>query len=271
MNTVRTLFIVVLFLTVSACASVREQEEEEKNTANIVDINLRLGLGYLQRGSEEDAVEKFQKALSASPDSPEAHSSIALAYVRLGENEKAQKHYLRALELSPKDGSIQNNYAVFLCGIGKQFEAEAYFISAINSRNYRTPAQAYENLGVCSLQIPDSAKAEVYFRKALRINPRLPIPLLKMAAISVEKGNAMSGRAYLQRYQEVSQLGAEGLWVGIQTEKKLGDVVAVRDYENQLRRHFPDSRELQFFLESEKLETNSAKSSVKKTSGADKK
>ncbi len=253
MSIMRSLFVVtltvVLIATLSACATVQEREREEKRNFRIADTNMRLGLGYLQQGRVQAALEKLQKALAAKPDYPEAHSTIALVYGQLAKNEKAEKHYLRALELSPKEGSVQNNYAVFLCGIGKPVDAEAYFLRAIKSRNYRTPAQALENLGVCSMQTPDQEKAEIYLRKALQIDPRLPRALLQMAQISVEKKRAMSGRAYLQRYQEVATLGADGLWLGIQVETQLGDMEAVRDYENRLYRHFPDSRELQLLLE----------------------
>ena len=252
MNILRALFIVVLAFMLFACATVQEQDRENKENFRSANAYVELGLGYLGQGRVEAALETLQKALAVKPDYAEAHSSIALAYGELQENEKAERHYQRALELSPKDGLIQNNYAVFLCSIGKPTEAEVYFLKAIRSRNYPTPAQALENLGVCALQIPDQKKAETYFRKALRVDPRLPMALLKMAQISVNKKNAMSGRAYLTRYQEVSALNAEGLWLGIQVEKVLGDSVAVRDYENRLHRYFPDSQELRLLLESQK-------------------
>ena len=247
----RALFVVVLVSMLCACAMVKETEREDKKQLSIANTNVSLGAGYLQQGRVEEALGKLQKALIAMPDHFEAHSTIALVYEQLEEHEKAEMHYQRALELSPKDGAIQNNYAVFLCQSGRPAEAEAYFLSAIKSRNYRTPAQALENLGVCSLKIPDQKKAEMYLRKALQVDPRLPMALLKMAKISVNKKNAMSGRAYLTRYQEITALNAEGLWLGIQVENELGDLVAVRDYENRLHRFFPGSQELRLLLESQ--------------------
>lgn len=258
MNILRTLFCVVLTVMLFACATVQEQEREDTKNLEIANTNVRLGLGYLQQGRAKEALEKLQRALVALPDYTEAHSVIALVYGELDENEKAEMHYQQALELSPKDGSIHNNYAVFLCRTGRPAEAERYFLQAIKSRNYRTPAQAFENLGVCALKITDLKKAEKYLRKALQINPRLPTALLKMAQISVSNKRAMSGRAYLARYQEVAALNAEGLWLGIQVEKELGDLERVRDYENRLYRHFPDSEELRSLIESKKQENEKA-------------
>ncbi|HEC17850.1 MAG TPA: type IV pilus biogenesis/stability protein PilW [Gammaproteobacteria bacterium] len=247
----RILLLCLMAMVLWGCATTKELEQEEKTRFRIADTNLRLGLGYLQQGREEAALEKLKKAVDVMPDYAEAHSSIALAYERLGQRDKAGEHYRRAVELKPKDGAIQNNFAVFLCGQGEYQAAEEHFLKAINSRKYRTPAQAMENLGRCMMRAGDLKKAETYLRKALQINPRLPGALLLMAQISLEKKRLLSGRAYLQRYQEVARLGPDGLWLGMQVEKGLGDMAAVREYENQLRRNYPDSNEMRMLLEEE--------------------
>jgi len=250
----RTAFMIVLSVMLFACATAQEQEQEDKDRFHIADTNLRLGLGYLQLGRDEAALQKLKKAVDTMPEYAEAQSSIALAYIRMGQPDKAEEHYRRAVELKPDDGSIQNNYAVFLCGQGKYDEAEQHFLTAINSRRYRTPAEALENLGVCMLQVPDLEKAETYLRRALQMDPRLPGALLQMARVSVEKKRVMSARAYLQRYQEVATLGPGGLWLGIRVEKELGDLAAVREYKTQLRQNYVDSNEMRLLLESEARE-----------------
>ena len=160
-NILRALFIAALSFMLFACATVQEQGREDKENFRSANAYVELGVGYLGQGRAEAALETLKKAIAIKPDYAEAHSSIALAYGELRENEKAEEHYQRALALSPKDGLIQNNYAAFLCHAGRPTEAEKYFLKAINSRNYPTPAQALENLGVCALQIPDQKKAEM--------------------------------------------------------------------------------------------------------------
>jgi type IV pilus assembly protein PilF len=225
--------------------------QEKKDNMHIADTNVRLGLGYLRQGRVEGALEKLKKALAAVPDYPEGHSSIALVYEQLGETDKAAEHYERAIELKPKDGSIQNNYAVFLCKQGKFEAAEPHFLSAIKSRGYRTPERALENLGMCAMESGDIEKAETYLRKALQMEPRLPGALLQMARVSYEKGQYLSGRAYLQRYQEVATLGPDGLWLGMQVEEALGDEDMARDYALRLRKNYPDSNEMRKLLDRE--------------------
>lgn len=231
-----------------ACGGARVQQEKE-NKFRIADTNMRLGVGYLQQGRVDDALEKLLKALKAVPDFPEAHGSIALVYEQLGDNDNANHHYEQALKLKQGDGATHNNYAVFLCRQGKLKQAEEQFLKAINSRGYDTPAEAWENLGVCSLQVPDLVKAEGYLRKALQIDSKLPVALLHMARISMEKQSYMSGRAYLQRYQEVQTMGPESLWLGIQVETKMGDKEAVRGYAEQLLKRYPNANETRLMRE----------------------
>lgn len=241
----RVLIITWLCLFLLACSSAQQKADNFK----IAQSNVRLGVGYFQQGKVEAALEKLKKAISVSPDYPEAHSSIALVYQQLGEFDKSRKHYETALDLKPDSGVIHNNYATLLCRMGKPLEAEPHFIKAVKSRSYRTPAEALENLGSCLLQVPDFDKAETYLRQALQINPKLPGALLQMAYVSLENKRYLSGRAYLQRYQEVSGMGSKALWLGIQIETQLGDSAAATNYETQLRRRFPDSNETRLLLE----------------------
>lgn len=243
----RVLITAVLCVFLLACASTQQREQNFK----IAKSNVQLGVGYFRQGKVEVALEKLKKALKVAPDYPEAHSSIALVYQQLGEFDKSREHYETALDLEPDSGVIHNNYATLLCRMGKPLEAEPHFLQAIKSRGYRTPAQALENLGSCLMEVPDLDKAEKYLRQALQIDAKLPGALIQMARVSYEKKRYLSGRAYLQRYQEVAQMGPQALWLGILIETKLGSTKTVRDYEAQLRRKFPDSHETRKLLESD--------------------
>ena len=244
----RLLVVFVLSFFLVACGG---GVKEDIDTQKLAETNLHLAIGYLKQGRIEASLEKLQKALKAKPDYAPAHGTIALVYQRQGEFGKADEHFKRALSLQPEDGRTHNNYAVMLCQARKFDEAEKHFLIALKSRNYQTPASAFENLGVCSMQKPDLKKAEKYLRRALQIEPGLPVALLRMAQISLDNQRFMSGRAYLQRYQAVAPNTAGSLWLGIQIETQLGDEEAVREYANQLSRHFPDSDELGLLLEME--------------------
>ncbi len=244
----RSLGVFVLSLFLVACGG---GVKEEIDTQKLAETNLHLAIGYLEQGRTEASLEKLQKALKMAPDYAPAHGAIALVYQRLGEFDQADEHFQRALSLQPMDGRTHNNYAVMLCQARKFDQAEKHFLTALESRNYQTPASAFENLGVCAMQKSDIKKAEKYLRRALQIDPLLPVALLRMAQISLDNRRFMSGRAYLQRYQAVAPDTAGSLWLGIQIETQLGDAAAVHEYANQLSRHFPDSDEMGLLLDME--------------------
>ncbi len=237
----RSLLVFALVALLAGCAGSPERVIDKQQVA---ETNLRLGVGYLQQGRIDAALEKMQKALAAKPDYARAHSAIALVYQRLGKYAEAEHHFEEALELQPDDAATHNNFGVFLCQQRRFDAAEKHFLKAIESPNYKTPAQAYENLGVCAMAKPDLDEAEKYFRRALQIDPRMPVSLLNMAQISLARQRYLSGRAYLQRYFEVAPPTARSLWLGIQVETALGAQDVVDDYIRQLSRHFPDSDEM---------------------------
>ena len=248
MSRTRILVVVSISLLLFACAGAQQKNE---NNLKIAESNVRLGVGYFQQGKVEAALEKIKKALKASPDYPDAHSSIALIYQQLDEDEKAKEHYETALELQPDNSLIHNNYATLLCKLGKPLEAERHFLQAINSRGYHTSAQALENLGTCIMQIPDFDKAEKYLRQALQKNPKMPGALLQMVRVGIEKKRYMSSRAYLQRFHEVAKVNPQSLLLGIEVENNLGDKKSAMDYESQLRRNFPDSNATKKIMDDE--------------------
>ena len=121
-------------------------------------------------------------------------------------------------------------------------------ISTVNTLRYKTPESALENAGVCAAQIPNAEKAEDYLRKALSINDKLPVALAEMADLMFKKQNYLSTRAYLQRFGEVSKPTARSLWLGIRTERKLGDKEAEARYAKLLQSQYPDSLEFKRWL-----------------------
>ncbi|MCG6968383.1 MAG: type IV pilus biogenesis/stability protein PilW [Gammaproteobacteria bacterium] len=237
----------IIFVLLNGCASTGMDKDDKNFKA--ADTNLQLGIGYMRQGRYEDALEKLQKAVEAKRDYADVHSALALVYERLLEYDKAGHHYREAIDLAPHDGGNYNNYGVFLCRQGEYKKADKYFAKAIETPRYKTPERAMENAGACAKQIPDLEKAEQYLRSALSINPKLPLALSEMADVMYQKENYMSTRAYLQRFGEVSKYTPKSLWLGIQTERKLGDDKAEARYAKLLQTQYPDSLEFKRWLE----------------------
>lgn len=218
------------------------QRKAEPNLAEAAQLNTQLGIDYMRKGQDELALEKLQRALVQNPNLALAHSSLGFLYARRGEFEAAERHYRRALELD-QNPDTRNNFGVFLCGQNRTEQAERYFLEAAQDRRYATPEVAWTNAGVCARRLPDLAKAERYFREALRANAGFPDALAQMAWLSYEKKDYLRARAFLQRYELVGRPTPETLWIGSLTESALGDAAAARAYQERLRREFPESAE----------------------------
>ncbi len=238
----------MMFLTGCQPGAIRSDEPAAEygkgREPSKADVYVQLAIGYLQEGQIETALEKVQRGLELDANNARAHNVIALIYERLGTVTLAEQHYQRALRLESEDPYIRNAYGSFLCAQERFEEADEQFTAALKNPLYQTPEVALTNAGFCAKRNGNAEQAEAYFRRALRSNAKFPPALIQMAQISYAAGNHLSSRAYLQRYLEVAPHTAETLWLGIQTERQLGDQDAVASYELMLRGKFPDSDEM---------------------------
>ena len=76
-------------------------------------------------------------------------------------------------------------------------------------------------------------------------NEGVKIALVSCDLTSMPEGIATEARRLIGRYSRIVEPSAEGLWLGIRIERKLGDKSTENSYANQLRRRFPSSREYQ--------------------------
>lgn len=246
-----TLLMVLIFPSVlNSCGSsntIPEEYEPEK----AAEINLNLGIAYIQRGQYDIAMNRLGKALAQDPNYADAHNAIAALFERLGQNLEAQKHYEKAIALKPLGSDIQNNYGQFLCKQGEWQAADAHFMKAVENPLYRTPDIPYINAGICAYNHDDFSKAENYFRKALKFRPNQPVALFQMAQLNYTIKHYSVALDYLHRFLEVSKHTPQTLWLGIRIARALNDVSTESNYAMLLRSEFPDAEEVQLLNASE--------------------
>lgn len=234
--------LLILSLGLAACSGGQMRPGPNAKAA---EINMRLGINYMQRGEYEIALEKLEKSLQQDPGLPSTHNTIALLYQRLDETDKAEHHFQQSIQLNPEYSQAHNNFGVFLCQQERYQEAETHFLQAIDNPLYQETAQAYENAGLCWYRGGNMQLAEKYLRRALQIDANLPKALINMANVSLQQDKYMQSRGYVQRYDAVAQWTAPALLTAIKTESALGDQNAVSSYIMIMRARFPDSDEMQ--------------------------
>lgn len=67
------------------------------------------GTGHYQQGHWDVAMEHYQKAVKADPNSAVVHYNVALTLDKMGKHEDATASFKKALELAPNDPSIKDS------------------------------------------------------------------------------------------------------------------------------------------------------------------
>lgn len=206
-------------------------------------IHTELAQRYMQSGDLETALEKVTKALQFDPRYAPAHTVIAVIDERINKLPEAEEHYRAAAELEPAKGAPNNNLGVFLCHTGKIAEADRYFRKAVADPFYQTPDVALTNAGVCKLRVNDVSGAETSFRDAIARNPKNAEALFQLANSLYLHKDAFRARAFLQRFDALSQPTAASLKLGYDIESQLGNKEGAFVYSKRLLSQFPDSEQ----------------------------
>ncbi|MCF6318149.1 MAG: type IV pilus biogenesis/stability protein PilW [Proteobacteria bacterium] len=255
MNFKLLLVLLTFLLWLSSCAktgSTKSNLDRTENTQQVKKgspemVNVELGVGYLKRGKEGDlevALEKFKKAISYNSKFALAHSMLANVYDKKGLFESASKHYKLSMKHNNNNPDIINNYANFLCQRGSYDLAIEKYLNVVDNPQYKTPASAYENAGVCSVRDNKIDKAEGFFRSALELNKKQPNALYQLMQINLNKKQYFKALAFLQRLEQVVQPSSEMLAAGYQIEKGLNRDDLAKKYLTKLKKNFPSSTSL---------------------------
>ncbi len=233
----------MLVLLSTACTYVPVEKLDPKQKAKASDINVQLGIGYLQQNNLEVASQKLNRALAQNPKSATAHNAYAILQERLLQFELAEKHYKIGAELDGNNAQANNNYGVFLCKRGRQAESEQYFLNAVKQPLYQTPEFAYTNAGKCMMQINELTKAEDYFKKALAARSNFASALINLAELKFDQKKYNESLLYLKRFNLIKNNTAKSLWLEAKNNMELGHIALANSKIEALLATYPDSKE----------------------------
>lgn len=219
------------------------------------EIYIRMAEEYYNRGQTDVAFRRALQGLQADDRYPRAHVWVAFLYEEIGDTAKAQTHYQRALALAPRSSDVRFAYGSYLCRQRQFPEADAEFARALDNPLYASPWTAMTQAGQCARGGGDIAKAERYFRDAIAANPSFGPPLVLLAQIELERGDARAAKRYLDRYfapdtLRTPSIAPTALLVGAQAERQLGNRQRAAEYEKILRANFPQVTEIRSLQES---------------------
>jgi type IV pilus assembly protein PilF len=204
-------------------------------------FNTELGIAYLQRGQLALAKRKLDDAEREDPGNADVQIARALLFERLLEPKRADRAFRRALAISPRNPDYQNDYAVYLCGNGRYAAGVRYFLAAARNPLYLTPADAFNNAGVCLRAERHDAQAIKMFRSALAINPGFAHALWELADLNFKQGRLQQAHAELVQFLSAHRATANLLLLAVRVMHAQGDALDAVLYARRLQLDFPDS------------------------------
>jgi tetratricopeptide (TPR) repeat protein len=145
-----------------------------------------LGIALFAKGEKDEAISQFRNALEIDPNFAEAWNNLGVAQFAKGENEQAIADYRRAVGIDPDYVKARYNLGNALLQVGQLDEAMAQFRNVLEL----TPgnAQALNNLGVALELKGQDNEAITHFRRALAIEPDFTDALSNLGAALVKQG-----------------------------------------------------------------------------------
>ena len=205
--------------------------------------HVDLGMGYLELGRYDIALNEANVALEDSSSYAPAYYLRAIVHMVVNEPHKARENFERAISLDPKESDFTNAYGWFLCTQGNERKGLEMLEKAARDPFYRFQTRAYNNAGLCYIRIKNDTAAEAQFRRSLELEPTNRQALFMLADIAYRRGQYPDARDYLIRLQRNNEPGPDTAWLGLRTERALGNRNAEASYAEQLRTRFPDSAE----------------------------
>lgn len=210
-------------------------------------IRLELASSYFENGQTTVALDEVKQSLAADPAYPDAYNLRGLIYMRLGDLGLADESFRRALSLRPNDASILHNQGWLLCQQGRYADADQAFVRALANPAYTARGKTLMAQGLCLVGAQQFGPAEQALLKAYELDAANPVVAYHLGALLLRRNELTRAQFYVRRLNNSEFANAESLWLGIKIERQLGDTVAMRQLAEQLRRRFPDSRELASF------------------------
>jgi type IV pilus assembly protein PilF len=250
MNCFVRVSILIALGALAACAS--EPEGYSKSPRDAAAYNVQLGIAYLKQGDVSSAQEKIERALKQDPQNPAVHTAAALLYDRMGETSRADRHYAIVVRMKPKDAEALNNYAIFLCRNKRSTEGYEMFQKAAASPLNRAPEVAYTNAGICLRRDGKLDESQRAFEQALALQPNNREANVELAELNLARGRAEQARDHVLRVLNMTPVTAEALWLGVRTERALGNAKVADVYAKRLKTEHPAAEQTRALIASER-------------------
>lgn len=200
---------------------------------------ISLGLTYLKNNNYKAAKMNLDKALEFAPRLADTHYSLAYYYQLVGETARAEEAYGNAMSLAPRNADIANSYGAFLCQQGRYDDAMTYFSKAVENKQYANSAETYENMALCASEAGRTDDAKAFLENALNHQPGRAKSLMLLTELYMSRSQWDEAEATLRRYQKVTRVTPDSLWMAMEIARGRGDAETAKGYGDMLLTMYP--------------------------------
>ncbi len=219
-------------------------DSDEPEARKRARIRLELAIGYFEQGQTTVALDEIKQALVVDPAYAEAYNLRGLIYMRLNDLRLAEESFRRAMALNPRDANVTHNYGWLLCQQARYPESFQAFAQAIANPTYGGRAKTWMAQGLCQTRAGQRAEAEYSLGKSYELDAANPVTGYNLAMLLFQRGELVRAQFYIRRLNNGEMANAESLWLGIKIEQRLNNREAVEQLATQLKKRYPQSREV---------------------------
>jgi len=99
-------------------------------------------------------------------------------------------------------------------------------------------------MGLCQAKAGRVEDALQSLTRSYELDAGNPITGFNLASLLYKQGDMVRAQFYIRRLNNSELANAESLWLGIKVERRLNNLVAAQQLVEQLRKRFPQAREL---------------------------
>lgn len=215
-------------------------EPDERRRAR---LRVELASGYFEQGQTKIALDEIKQALATDPSFVDAYNLRGLVYMRLNDIPLAEDSFRRALNLNVRDANVAHNYGWLLCQQARYGEAMKFFAQAVANPTYTGKAKTLMAQGVCQMNAGQPSEAEQSLRHSYELDAANPVTGYNLANLLYRRGDLTRAQFYIRRINNSELANAQTLWLGIKTERRLGNRDATLQLAEQLKKRFAQSPE----------------------------
>jgi tetratricopeptide (TPR) repeat protein len=172
---------------------------------------LRQGFAALQQGRPNDAAIICRKAISAAPNSPEAHFLVGLVALDLDDKKTAVRAFATVTKIDEKHAAAWAQLARLFMRLGQPARAEKALAAAVRAGVKDAPVA--DIAGVVSSLLGDQKQAKRWYQFACDAAPDNDEFAVNLATASMFLGETDEARSILENLLKRNDRVAQAQWL----------------------------------------------------------